>query len=30
VVEIAGAGHLTAVENPDAVTRALLGWLHRR
>lgn len=30
VVEIAGAGHLTAVENPEAVTRALLGWLHLR
>jgi pimeloyl-ACP methyl ester carboxylesterase len=30
VVEVAGAGHLTAVEDPDAVTRALLGWLHVR
>jgi pimeloyl-ACP methyl ester carboxylesterase len=28
VVEIPAAGHLTAVEDPDAVTRALLGWLH--
>ena len=27
VVEIAGAGHLTAVEDPDQVSRALLGWL---
>jgi pimeloyl-ACP methyl ester carboxylesterase len=30
VVEIAGAGHLTAIEDPEAVTRALLGWLHLR
>jgi pimeloyl-ACP methyl ester carboxylesterase len=30
VVEIASAGHLTAVEDPEAVTRALLGWLHVR
>lgn len=30
VVEIAGAGHLSAVEDPEAVTRALLGWLHLR
>jgi pimeloyl-ACP methyl ester carboxylesterase len=27
VIEIPRAGHLTAVEDPDAVTRALLGWL---
>jgi pimeloyl-ACP methyl ester carboxylesterase len=27
VVEIPAAGHLSAVEDPDAVTRALLGWL---
>jgi pimeloyl-ACP methyl ester carboxylesterase len=27
VVEIPAAGHLTAVEDPEAVTRALLGWL---
>ena len=27
VVEIPAAGHLTAVEDPDAVTHALLGWL---
>lgn len=27
VVEIPAAGHLTAVEDPAAVTRALLGWL---
>jgi pimeloyl-ACP methyl ester carboxylesterase len=26
-VEISGAGHLTAVEDPDQVSRALLGWL---
>jgi pimeloyl-ACP methyl ester carboxylesterase len=30
VVEIAGAGHLSAVEDPEAVTRALLAWLHVR
>jgi pimeloyl-ACP methyl ester carboxylesterase len=30
VVEIAGVGHLSAVEDPDAVTRALLGWVHVR
>ena len=29
VVEIPDAGHLTAIEQPEAVTRALLGWLHR-
>ena len=27
VVEIPDAGHLSAVEDPDAVTHALLGWL---
>ncbi len=27
VVEIPAAGHLTAVEDPDAVTRALRAWL---
>lgn len=27
VVEIAAAGHLTAVEDPAAVTRAIQGWL---
>ncbi len=27
VVEIPSAGHLSAVEDPDAVTHALLGWL---
>ena len=27
VAEIAGAGHLTAVEHPDAVTSALSDWL---
>jgi pimeloyl-ACP methyl ester carboxylesterase len=27
VVEIPAAGHLSAVEDPDAVTHALLGWL---
>jgi len=27
LVEIPAAGHLTAVEDPDAVTGALLGWL---
>jgi pimeloyl-ACP methyl ester carboxylesterase len=27
VVEVPDAGHLTAVEDPDAVTRALLSWL---
>jgi pimeloyl-ACP methyl ester carboxylesterase len=27
VLEVPAAGHLTAVEDPDAVTRALLGWL---
>ncbi len=27
VVEIPAAGHLSAVENPEAVTHALLGWL---
>ena len=27
VIEIPAAGHLTAIEDPDAVTRALLGWL---
>jgi pimeloyl-ACP methyl ester carboxylesterase len=27
VVEIPAAGHLTAVEAPDAVTGALLTWL---
>jgi pimeloyl-ACP methyl ester carboxylesterase len=27
VVEIPAAGHLTAVEDPDAVTHALSGWL---
>lgn len=27
VVEIAGAGHLSAIEDPPAVTRALLAWL---
>ena len=27
VVEIPAAGHLTAVEDPDAVTHALRGWL---
>ena len=27
VVEIPAAGHLTAVEDPDAVTHALGGWL---
>jgi pimeloyl-ACP methyl ester carboxylesterase len=27
VVEVPDAGHLTAVEDPDAVTRALLNWL---
>lgn len=30
VVEIVGAGHLTAVEDPDQVSRALLGWLMTR
>jgi pimeloyl-ACP methyl ester carboxylesterase len=30
VIEIPRAGHLTAVEDPDAVTRALLGWLESR
>ena len=29
VVEIPEAGHLTAIENPDAVTHALLGWLRQ-
>jgi pimeloyl-ACP methyl ester carboxylesterase len=27
VVEIPAVGHLSAVEDPEAVTRALLGWL---
>lgn len=27
VAEIAGAGHLSAIEDPDAVSRALLAWL---
>jgi pimeloyl-ACP methyl ester carboxylesterase len=27
VIEIPAAGHLTAVEDPDALTAALLGWL---
>jgi pimeloyl-ACP methyl ester carboxylesterase len=27
VVEIPAVGHLSAVEDPDAVTRALLNWL---
>ena len=27
VVEIPAAGHLTAIEDPDAVNHALLGWL---
>ena len=27
VAAIAGAGHLSAVEDPEAVTEALLGWL---
>lgn len=29
VVEIPASGHLTAVENPEAVTRALSSWLLR-
>ncbi len=29
VVEIPAAGHLTAIESPDAVTHALLGWLRQ-
>lgn len=27
LVEIAGAGHMTPIERPDAVARALRGWL---
>jgi pimeloyl-ACP methyl ester carboxylesterase len=27
VVEVPDVGHLSAVEDPEAVTHALLGWL---
>ncbi len=30
LVEIAGAGHMSPIERPDAVARALRGWLSRR
>ncbi|MDP9066179.1 MAG: alpha/beta hydrolase [Pseudomonadota bacterium] len=30
LVEIAGAGHMTPIERPDAVARALRAWLRQR